>query len=66
MTRSPYADEPAVRAEFCTCPRDEGGAIDRGCIETRDELGRLTTRTWYRLTNPACRLHGDDAKPAPF
>jgi hypothetical protein len=66
MTRIPYAEQPAVRAEFCTCEKDGEGEIVRECIETRDELGRLTSRTWHRQTDPDCKLHGNNAQPAPF
>lgn len=66
MTRTPHANRPEVIATWCTCEKDGEGEIVRECIETRDELGRLTSRTWYRQTDPDCKLHGDQAQPAPF
>jgi hypothetical protein len=66
VTRVPYADRPEIRAAWCSCPVDDEGEVERYFIETRDEQGRLTSRTWYRHTNPDCRLHGTNAQPSPF
>ena len=66
MSRVPWADRAEVIARHCTCERDDEGEIAKGCIETRDDAGRLTSRTWYRLTDPECKLHGRDAEPSPY
>jgi len=66
MTRVPWVDRPVVRAEFCTCPTDDEGEREVWFIDTRDEHGRLTSRTHVYATDPKCPLHGDDAQPAPY
>ena len=64
MTRAAWADRPDIRTRWCTCPRDTEGEIERGYIEATQD--GETTRTWYRLTDPRCPLHGDNLKAAPF
>ena len=66
MTRTPHADRPEVRAEFCTCERDGEGEIVRSYLITRDDLGRVTSKKWITDYNLYCKLHGWDVQPSPF
>jgi hypothetical protein len=62
MTRAPYADQPAVIREFCSCVCDDEGQREVFLIPEGPDgaLARVT------LTDPKCPLHGDDAERSPF
>jgi hypothetical protein len=55
VTRTPYADQPAVVWEHCTCHYVWSQAED-GTIQQHELISR----------DRACKLHGDNAEPAPF